>query len=229
MIAEEPEENVTSNYTSSEIDGNEKISSVIKYIASQLPQFSSEYVSTGGNENDITQGLLKLLLRNQNNHSYIILQQNKEPNSNYSVDFGFYPKEKQPVDNAFFVIEAKRLPAPAPKNVREKEYVKHCDAYKGGIERFKRGNHGGYLKVCGIIGYIEENDFDYWNKTVNKWIEELAKNNSDDSIDWKKDEILDLIGVDSKSASLNSICHRRKQGNSQVEKIKLIHLWVKLF
>jgi hypothetical protein len=115
-----------------------------------------------------------------------------------------------------YCIEAKRLPTDKPNGVREKEYV---FGKGGGIERFKTNQHGKNRKGellgrNGMIGYVQQNDFNHWHLTINNWIE--------NDTNWGSSEIL-------KNKTSNSIgkfesVHARNSG----ENLYLTHFWIKL-
>lgn len=113
-----------------------------------------------------------------------------------------------------YCIEAKRLPT--GKGEREKEYV-FGDG--GGIQRFKDNKHGidrrgNLLERNGIVGYVQQNDFDFWHTTINNWI----------TIDphWDNTEALEKIDF-STIAKLKSE-HKRVTG----ENLYLTHFWINL-
>ena len=99
-------------------------------------------------------------------------------------DLGFYLDGE---DTAIFCIEAKRLPTPG--SGREKEYVHSPSGKSGGIERFKKEIHGKGLSHSAIFGYIQKEDFEYWFKQVNTWIDELIQDDSQE-IDWNENDLL---------------------------------------
>jgi len=132
-------------------------------------------------------------------------------------DLYFYTNEEDKSNVSIFSIECKRLPAPE-KN-REKEYV-IGDKNNGGIERFKTEKHGKGLAECGMIGFVEKENFDYWQQKINSWIIELSKNNTD----WNSNEILVEIEQTTDFMQLNSIAQRAVSTN-----LTLYHLWINIF
>ncbi len=122
-------------------------------------------------------------------------------------------------DEAFFHIEAKRLPT--PKKQREREYV--IGKGNGGIERFKKGKHGYGLKYSAMIGYIQKYDFKYWEKTINGWISNEIQSDKTSDLKWNKSE--NLVKTDCTEVIAELISeHWRINQNP----IKLYHLWVTL-
>lgn len=111
-----------------------------------------------------------------------------------TLDYGTYPSAHLRVQgwtpNAMerlYGVEAKRLPThstPMEGLEREREYVVGDWAarsspdkrLKGGIERFKEGLHGKDLSRAGMIGFVQRENFSYWESKVNEWIADLISN-----------------------------------------------------
>lgn len=136
-------------------------------------------------------------------------------------DFYFHSLEIGTSAPAFFVVEAKRLPAPT--KIREKEYVigetlnkKGIKESSGGIERFKIEKHGFGINENGMIGFIEAENFTYWLALINNWIEELSKTHPD----WSLSEQLVSKEIDLIYSYMESIVIR-KSGS-----MKLHHIWI---
>ena len=99
-------------------------------------------------------------------------------NQDLKADIGVHGSAYIPENSKKFCwIEAKRLPTPNERNRDEREYVfvDHTQ-YKGngGIERFKLNKHGEDLPVSIMLGYVQENDFEWWFDKVNKWLGEYS-------------------------------------------------------
>jgi hypothetical protein len=127
-------------------------------------------------------------------------------------DFYFHIIEEGVTHEPLFIVESKRLPSPS----FEKEYVIGDNA-NGGIERFKIEKHGKGLNQCGLLGFIEINNSNYWLKTINFWIQELSNNNGN----WRNDEVLTLIDNYNDYTYLVSSAHR------PIDIVSLHHFWVK--
>jgi hypothetical protein len=113
-----------------------------------------------------------------------------------------------------YCIEAKRLPT--GKKEREKEYVMGDG---GGIQRFKKNLHGmnragNLLERNGMVGYVQQNDFDYWHEKINRWIT--------DEPTWSNTEILQKVNFGT-IARLESSHERVSKDN-----LKLTHFWINL-
>ena len=128
-------------------------------------------------------------------------------------DFYFYPNELDISTTSLFSVESKRLPSTEAS--REKEYVIGTSK-NGGIERYKIEKHGKGLADCGLIGFIEKENPNYWKKTINNWIKDLASKDKT----WNDDEILHEAQSETEYVLLNSIAHRKSNY------IRLLHLWI---
>tara|TARA_R110002020_G_scaffold425240_3_gene634683 strand:+ start:1706 stop:2380 length:675 start_codon:yes stop_codon:yes gene_type:complete len=129
-------------------------------------------------------------------------------------DFFFYPNEQNVALSSIYSVESKRLPSP-DKN-REKEYV-IGDKNNGGIERYKTEKHGKSLSECGLLGFVEDKDFNHWHTTINGWIDELSKL---PKTNWKSNEMLSEANGNTDYCILKSIAHRA------LSEVSLTHLWV---
>jgi len=172
------------------------------------------------NENKLTQVLVEQINAVLSEKEFSILAQNQYSDLFYGTkgipDFYFYESEKGKVNKPLFIVESKILPAPPPKT-REKEYV-IGENKNGGIERFKIEKHGKGLNKCGIVGFVENERFEFWKDKVNSWINDLSSN--DDF--WNKDEKIIIKEHTKISAFLHSIAHRKEEND-----LLLYHFWIK--
>ena len=222
MIAEEnlsnrpiPKVSVSNTTIISQI--NEIIRQVVPYFKSYI--VSDFYKKRNLNEDDFTQVYIEqaqILIR-INDYPFNIGGQYRDITnlSKGFSDFYFYPNEQNVSTTSLFSVECKRLPS--PKKHREREYV-IGNKHNGGIERYKIGIHGKGLTECGLLGFVEKNDFNFWNKSINLWIYDLTKAN----LDWKEDEVLSEIESNIDFCVLESIAHRKE------DDIYLTHLWIKI-
>ena len=130
-------------------------------------------------------------------------------------DFYFTEIEKGKTNKPLFIVESKILPAPPPKE-RKKEYVIGVKK-NGGIERYKIEKHGKGLNECGLIGFIKENEFEYWQTQINVWIDEIAIDNSF----WNIDEKIKIRENKTNFAFLQSIARRQN-----TDDLTLYHFWI---
>lgn len=131
----------------------------------------------------------------------------------HAVDIGVLISTEK---NAFFTIECKRL--------RTKDNCKYSEQYvsgkTGGVKRFKENQHGQYTKDSAMVGYMEDESFDFWLEKVNGWIEAETKKDGlwsgSDKLIAKKIEVIIAEYVSE---------HKRKD---RKDNIKLTHFWVKM-
>lgn len=172
------------------------------------------------NENNLTQEYTKqaqILIR-QKNYPFNIEEQYQD---NYNLskgfsDFFFYPNEQNVKLSSLYSVESKRLPSPEKK--REKEYV-IGDNNNGGIERYKTEKHGIGVSECGLLGFVEDKDFNHWHTTINSWITDLAKKPKSN---WKKNEVLSETESNIDHCILQSIAYRHS------DNVSLTHLWISI-
>jgi len=153
-----------------------------------------------------------------------------------TVDIGIHGTEESTaigvrmytIYEPFFVLEAKRLPA--PRNDREREYVTGTDRSSGGptggIQRLKLGLHGGRVDAAAMVGYIEKHLPHHWHGVINGWIDDLIGVTSADGCVWSSADKLQPIQVDEGNRTAFSVSmHQRRQGCS-TPAIAIHHLWV---
>ncbi|MEA1985918.1 MAG: hypothetical protein U9N76_00335 [Candidatus Marinimicrobia bacterium] len=173
------------------------------------------------NENKLTQVLVEQINAVLLEKEFSILALNQYCDLFYDTkgipDIYFYESEKGKINKPLFIVESKRLPAPSPKT-REKEYVIGKNK-NGGIERFKIGKHGKGLNECGIVGFVEKENFHFWKGKVNSWINELS--NKDNF--WNEDERIIMKENTDIFAFSHSIAHRKKEND-----LLLYHFWIKI-
>lgn len=168
------------------------------------------------NENKLTQILVEQLEVKIKSHPFIGVKNQYSDlffNTKGIPDFYFHIVEEGVVHEPLFVVESKRLPS----QTFVTEYVKG-ETNNGGIERFKTEKHGKGLSECGMIGFIEEENFSYWKTSINGWIRDLSQSDNN----WKKDEVLTEEEVKSEYRYLKSVAHTISSGN-----VILHHLWIK--
>jgi hypothetical protein len=121
-------------------------------------------------------------------------------------------KDHEPV----FLMEAKRLPTPT--STREKEYVTGTTPSgnpNGGIERFKLGKHGAGHSHCGMLAFVEKEDYQHWLKNINVWIAELYPI-------WTESELLEL------QKNYSHYSHYKSKAKRETDTIDLDHYWIKI-
>ena len=158
------------------------VSFVDLYISGFIPFYKAQGSPTS--ENRITD-LLSFYF-NSCNQGYLpfFFEKNPTQQTGYrESDMGIFANdiEMNPL-LPIFEFEAKKLPASA-----NQEYVY---GERGGMERFKRGQHSPHLPHCGMLGYVSSNDSSYWTGKINAWITSHANQSPLDEIDWRGDDEL---------------------------------------
>lgn len=208
-----------------EFSENQKVEIVKKCMIETITHFkcyleSEFHKKKKLNEDELTQEFTKqiqILIR-MKNYPFNVEGQYRD---NYKLskglsDFFFYPNEQNVELSSFYSVESKRLPSSELR--REKEYV-IGNKNNGGIERYKTEKHGKGLNKCGLLGFVEAENFDYWNTTINNWITELSET---DNSNWKNDERLSLKESNLDFCVLESVAHRTN------DDIHLTHIWVSI-
>ncbi|MBX7242304.1 MAG: hypothetical protein K1X92_11195 [Bacteroidia bacterium] len=195
---------------------------LLSFLEEKLPEFviwfKTQNPTKKPNEDMITQKLLrffrKIELDTGRNFCFGYERESiSEESPKGAVDVGFF-RFVNSIDELFFTMEAKVLPTPnKDKSRSDSEYVytEVGKKGKGGIERFKLNLHGVNLPQNAMIAYIEKEDFTFWHKKINTWIEEIG---------WEN-EFLSQPTIN-KIAILNSK-HKRQKGE-----VALTHFWLNL-
>lgn len=205
------------------------VEGIVSFLDKYIPEFSSAQSSynKSSSEEDVTEGLLLFLQRktrwNSEGKEYPYFFQPETPQRPISnkgkkrrADLGVNINTWDVAMELVYCIEAKRLPTGRVGSEREKEYIV---GKGGGISRFKENLHGidrngKLLRKNGMIGYIQDSDFNYWVKKINEWIKY--------DTDWAEDELLRIDSI-STHAKLSST-HIR--GNN--EELELNHFWINI-
>lgn len=192
---------------------NKSQSIVLDFLKLNLSLYLKQHDANLREEDDISQAIVIFLERQsrQGKSDFIFCFQYKYLGSKRSVDIGVVP---QGSFEAFFVIEAKRLPS-----TKTKDYVM---GNTGGIERFKKGHHGKGLVVSAMLGYIQKESFEYWHNKVNIWIADL-KTGLNDELEWCGKDHLRSIKSNSEMSLFQSDHSRSKQ-----KSIALYHFWLNM-
>lgn len=184
-------------------------------------------------EDDITEDLVDFFETKQETMSYTddsFIFTNQSKQGQYKVDIGVKLGRKYSASNRkpFCWIEAKRLPTPeSGKSRDEREYVvvsqeknngKKRFTGNGGIQRFKEGKYAPDHQYAIMIGYIQEQDADFWLKTINNWINDLINETPDF---WHEGDY--LKPVNGKKQRYFSVHSRKK-----LKEITLRHFWIQI-
>ena len=187
---------------------NLEVDKILSFIDKNISAFPPYYQSVidSVKENRITDILIHHfeLCKNETG-GYLPFRFSKNPTqqeSDKETDIGVFVMTRNQIPLPIIEFESKRL----SKSSNNKEYV--C-GIRGGIERFKRGQHSSHLKVCGMFGYIQYHNSADWINKINYWITDLTENNIDPTIVWKdNDELLIKVGTFSNVEKLKSSNYR---------------------
>lgn len=119
-------------------------------------------------------------------------------------------------------IECKRLPTPSSRERDEREYLHSRHGSRGGVQRFKAGDHGAAHNHAAVIAYLQTENIVAWHQRIAAWCAELTA----EIEGWTEDDALHLndhratLGV----ARLSST-HARGRG---LPAILLDHIWVQM-
>ena len=142
-----------------------------------------------------------------------------QPNSGQETDIGVVVLTKNVKPLTIIEFEAKRF----YEGANNKEYV--CGK-RGGLERFKRGEHAPHLSTCGMFAYVQSRTSYEWIHKINTWIDEMAQSNNDPEIDWDgPSEKLSLFAHLSRNVELQKSENKRKE---PIESIKIYHYFINL-
>ncbi|MBK7214558.1 MAG: hypothetical protein IPH88_14910 [Bacteroidales bacterium] len=197
------------------IGHNFEVNEILGFIDNNISSFYLYYQNNKDSvlENWISNLLvLHLQLCNIERGGFLPYIFSKNPPQSLSAketDIGVYVNTRCAKPLPIIEFEAKRF-SEASNN---KEYV--CGE-RGGIERFKRGHHSSHLSVCGMFGYVQSRTTQEWVAKVNDWIDELSRNDTDQTIDWTDKAEL-LVGSNSfpKVEKLSSR-HSRKYSKDNI-------------
>ncbi len=182
---------------------------ILIFIKNALPEFEKEFNQSNLQihlEDDISEQLCGFFNNKAIHKSFIF-----RFNAKVGVDFTIFVYPFQLGASSIFMIEAKRL------SKANYDYVSNKN---GGIERFKKEQNGfgKHLKTGAMIGYIQDETQEYWQKKINRWIEELIHKST--TVVWEEDDKL----VSEKIYADFISKHSRVSGSS----ITLFHYWISL-
>ena len=119
-------------------------------------------------------------------------------------------------------LECKRLPTPMGRERDEREYLHSRYGSRGGVQRFKAGDHGAAHSHAAIIAYLQSDDIPTWHARVDQWVFDLSVEDAN----WNADDRLRLDTHDpERGLARLSSNHARGRGLST---IALDHIWVRL-
>ncbi len=201
------EKQVAKDSVKSDFSANGKVISLLNFLEVNLAEFPKKNnIKKNTNEEIINQKLLRFI--NQKDRLFYFTSENLDEtgiNKN-KPDFGVYERLKVYDQNQirFFDIECKRL----YDTTKSKQYV---SGRTGGIQRFKENKHGVDLSHSAMIGYVEIEDFNFWQNKINSWIPE-------------KEEHLEVLVIQEVAKYKST----HKKINTPKQSIELLHFWIKI-
>jgi hypothetical protein len=197
---------------------NHEVEVILGFIDENVTSFPAYYKANNDSnkENWISNLLVHHLnLCNNEQGGFLPFEFSKNPpqvHSGKETDIGVYAQTRQSKPVTIIEFEAKRF----SETSNNKEYV--CGA-RGGMERFKRGEHGSHLPICGMFAYVQSRTSEEWIQKVNTWIDELAQGQQSE-IDWSGvEEKLEIL------SHLNSNIQIQRSTNKRSGALRPITLY----
>lgn len=196
------------------LEPNNLISELVTFILAELDSFtnSEEFIRILEKKKNENQHSLSfcVYLTNKCKSRFYFARENAQKGTSV-IDIGVYHGAA-----LIFTLEAKLLPT--PKNGEQRDEHEYVYGKGAGIQRFKEGKHGrdnqdNLLNENGMIGFLKENDFDFWFQKVNQWIKEA---------EWGETELLEKSQF-KVTAKLKSNHTRLNSQN-----VLLHHFWIKV-
>lgn len=201
-----------------------EVEQVLLFIDNHISGFSAYY---NQNKNSVRENWISnLLVRHFNlcnceNGGYLPYEFSKNPpqeDSTKETDIGVYINTRSSKAIPIIEFEAKRF----SESSNNQEYVY---GERGGIERFKKGEHSKHLNECGMFAYVQSRTIEEWFLKVNRWIINQSKyNNSNEWTRWTESEQLSKISS-FESVEKFASCHNR---NKSGDAIFLWHYFIDL-
>ncbi len=206
------------------VPNNHEVEQTLLFVDNYVPEFPTYYktIKDSDRENRISDFLVShfQLCKTENDQDYFPYDFRKNPtqaSSGKETDIGVFVLTRGRKPSPLIEFEAKRF----SESSSNEQYV-YGD--RGGIERFKRGDHSSHLRVCGMFAYIQSRTVNEWFGKVNCWLINQFNTNKDNSIEWLETEQL------SQYASFSSVekytsSHKRK---TLKDSISLWHYFIDL-
>lgn len=204
---------------------NHEVEVILRFIDENITSFPTYYKanSESNKENWITFLLVKhfkICIHEKGDFfPFDFVKNPAQAQSGKETDIGVIALTRESKPVTIIEFEAKRF----SETSNNKEYV--CGA-RGGMERFKRGEHGSHLSICGMFAYVQSRTSDEWIQKVNSWISELAQSKSDPEIEWNSpDEKLSHVSQLPPNVDLHKSTNKRKVPLNSIE---IYHYFINL-
>src|SRR5690606_11014205 len=148
------------------VPNNHEVEQIMLFVDNYVPEFPTYYktIKDSDRENRISDFLVShfQLCKTENDQDYFPYDFRKNPtqaSSGKETDIVCYGLTRERKPSPLIEFEAKRL----SERSSNEQYV-YGD--RGGIERFKRGDHSSHLRVCGMFAYVQ-------SRKVNEWFNKV--------------------------------------------------------
>ena len=212
-------------HTDLSVKSGYEVEIILVFIDHNISYFPSYYKSNKDSpkENWISNLLVRHLnLCNIEKGGFLPFEFSKNPpqaQSGKETDIGVYAQTRNAKPITIIEFEAKRF----SETSNNQEYVY---GERGGIERFKRGEHASHLSTCGMFAYVQSGTLDDWIKKVNKWIDKQARKNIDPEIDWSnQDEKINVYCNLSSEVKIQKSINKRKM---PLDSVVIYHYFINL-
>lgn len=170
------------------VDSNHAVIRLLEFVDEVISGFRLYYFSVpsiSADENVVTFHMVNYFNSHLDEKTdgfipYKFVKNPSQLNSRNETDLGVVISNKSTPAFPIIEFEAKRL----SNTSNNSEYVY---GKRGGIERFKRNQHGARLQTCGILGYIQDDDCASWTEKINSWVAYQANKKHND-LDWTKED-----------------------------------------
>ena len=188
---------------------NHEVEQILLFVDNHISKFPLYY--SQNNDSVAENWISNLLVRhfnisNNETGGYLPYEFSKNPpqaDSTKETDIGVYVNTRSAKVIPIIEFEAKRF----SETSNNHEYV-YGD--RGGIERFKKGEHSAHLKVCGMFAYVQSRTIEEWLDKANGWLVNQQKNNTNQLVDWLDNEQLFRVSSFQSVGKFKS-CHSRKK------------------
>lgn len=145
------------------------------------------------------------------------------PENRPQADYRSKKGLRRQVDLAVRLANGKRILAIEGKRLHDPNDKQYVRGNTGGIARFKREDHGKELGFACIVGYVQQETFDFWQNKINQWISNEISSVSG-SLHWGESDLLSMPETRSESLVTCQSIHSRLTESP----IALTHYWVNM-
>ena len=204
---------------------------ILAFIITCLKVYQAKYLNQGKIDETIQNGNLLTIMEKKSKDKFYHCRNEyagaKTKGMETKIDIGIIEITANYDATLIFSIECKRLrhtlnPKGKLRPDKSRQYVIVKKQNTGGIQRFKEESHAPTVSKSAIVGYLEDESFDFWFQKVNEWIDNEAK--SDKFGFWNRNDKIKSTEIGIDISQYQSEHNRRTQPD-----ISLYHFWVKMF